>query len=132
VHPDAVREMGTRLLDDSTYQELATLFHVLGDPTRARIVHVLLLQEMCTCDLAAVLGVSESGVSQHLRLLRALRLVKYRRQGRIVYYSLDDEHVADLVRIGLVHQGHSGELIPMAAPARATASEEGPANVAHA
>ena len=67
---------------------------------RARLVHLLLSQEMCTSDLAAVVGVSESAVSQHLRLLRVLRLVKPRRAGRIVYYSLDDGHVADLVRTG--------------------------------
>lgn len=103
-----------RLLPASLYAEMSDLFATLGDPTRARIVHVLLSQEMCTSDLAAVVGVSESAVSQHLRLLRVLRLVKPRRVGRIVYYSLDDGHVADLVRIGLVHLGHSGDVIPLA------------------
>jgi DNA-binding transcriptional ArsR family regulator len=102
-----------RLLPADVYADLAGLFDALGDPTRARIVHVLLSQEMCTSDLAAVVGVSEPSVSQHLRLLRALRLVKYRRAGRVVYYSLDDAHVAELVRTGLVHLGHSGAVIPL-------------------
>ncbi|MBO0838532.1 MAG: helix-turn-helix transcriptional regulator [Actinobacteria bacterium] len=103
-----------RLLPADLYAELAELFAALGDPTRARLVQVLLSQEMCTSDLAAVVGVSESAVSQHLRLLRALRLVKFRRAGKVVYYSLDDGHVADLVRIGLVHLGHTEDVIPLA------------------
>jgi DNA-binding transcriptional ArsR family regulator len=109
-----VARVRMQLLPSELYAELAALFDVLGDPTRARIVHVLLSQEMCTCDLAAVVGVSESSVSQHLRLLRALRLVKFRRAGKVVYYSLNDGHVGDLVRTGLVHLGHSGDVIPMA------------------
>ena len=109
-----VARVRARLLPSELYGELAALFDALGDPTRARIVHVLLSQEMCTCDLAAVVGVSESSVSQHLRLLRALRLVKFRRVGKVVYYSLDDGHVGDLVRTGLVHLGHSGDVIPLA------------------
>ncbi|HZU19312.1 MAG TPA: metalloregulator ArsR/SmtB family transcription factor [Candidatus Dormibacteraeota bacterium] len=109
-----VARMRGRLLPSSLYAELAALFDALADPTRARIVHVLLSQEMCTCDLAAVVGVSEPSVSQHLRLLRTLRLVRFRRAGKVVYYSLDDGHVADLVRIGLSHLGHSGEVIPLA------------------
>lgn len=109
-----VARVRAQLLPSDLYADLAALFDALGDPTRARLVHVLLSQEMCTCDLAAVLGVSEPSVSQHLRLLRALRLVKFRRAGKLVYYSLDDGHVADLVRTGLVHLGHSGDVIPLA------------------
>ncbi|MDB5073980.1 MAG: ArsR family transcriptional regulator, partial [Chloroflexi bacterium] len=91
---------------DEVYGELAALFGALADPTRAKIVHALLQAELCTCDLAAVVGISESGTSQHLRVLRSLRLVKSRRAGKFVYYSLDDAHIALLVRIGLTHQGH--------------------------
>lgn len=109
-----VARVRAQLLSPNLYAELAALFDALGDPTRARIVHVLLAQEMCTCDLSAVVGVSESAVSQHLRLLRALRLVKFRRAGKMVYYSLDDGHVAAIVRLGLDHLGHSGEVIPAA------------------
>lgn len=117
-HDDVSRVRG-QLLAADVYADLAALFAALGDPTRARIVHVLLSQEMCTCDVAAAIGLTESAVSQHLRLLRNLRLVKNRRAGKVVYYSLDDAHVAQLVRIGLVHLGHDGGLIPLS-PQRAT------------
>lgn len=119
INEQDVARARVELLESETYSGLASLFAALGDATRARIVHVLIRQEMCTCDISAVVGVSESAVSQHLRLLRELRLVKFRRQGKLVYYSLDDSHVAGLIRIGLIHLGHSGELIPMAAPAPA-------------
>ena len=106
VHPEAV-ETARRLLEESaTYVDLAMLYGALADPTRGRIVHILLQQEMCTCDLALVLGVSDSAVSQHLRVLRSLRLVRSRRVGKIVYYCLDDSHVAQLVQVGLAHLGH--------------------------
>lgn len=119
INEQDVARARTELLECETYSGLASLFAALGDATRARIVHVLLRQEMCTCDISAVVGVSESAVSQHLRLLRELCLVKFRRQGKLVYYSLDDRHVAELIRIGLTHLGHSSELIPMTAPAPA-------------
>lgn len=106
IHRDDVARASSLLEDTETYIQLAELFGALADPTRAKIVHTLLQQELCTCDIAAVVGISESGVSQHLRILRGLRLVKYRRAGKLVYYSLDDAHVALLVQVGLVHQGH--------------------------
>jgi DNA-binding transcriptional ArsR family regulator len=91
---------------DPIYQDLAALFGALADPTRARIVHLLLQQELCTGDIAGRLGVTDSAVSQHLAVLRALRLVRSRREGKFVYHSLDDEHVSLLLRIGLTHLGH--------------------------
>jgi DNA-binding transcriptional ArsR family regulator len=109
VHEDHVRGARGQLSDDATYVDLASLFAALADATRVKLVHVLLRRELCTCDLAATLGVSESATSQHLRLLRALRLVRSRRAGKVVYHSLDDEHIAALVRVGLVHLGHAGE-----------------------
>src|SRR5437867_12275701 len=109
VHEDDVRRALALLSDDETYIDLSSLFAALADTTRVKLVHVLLRQELCTCDLAATLGVSESATSQHLRLLRALRLVRSRRAGKVVYHSLDDEHIATLVRVGLVHLGHAGE-----------------------
>lgn len=93
----------TLLFDADTYAHLADLFRALGDATRAKIVSSLLEQELCTCDLAALTGISESAVSQHLRLLRALRLVKSRRHGKLVYHSLDDAHIAILLQVGLSH-----------------------------
>jgi DNA-binding transcriptional ArsR family regulator len=94
--------------DDADYAALARLFGALADPTRAKIVHLLMGQEWCTSDIAAVVGTSESGVSQHLRLLRTLRVVRSSRRGKFVYYRLDDAHVATLVRVGLSHQDEGG------------------------
>ncbi|HEY8951323.1 MAG TPA: metalloregulator ArsR/SmtB family transcription factor [Candidatus Dormibacteraeota bacterium] len=106
VRPEAVARAREILESHDTYSDMAMLFAALSDPTRTRIVHLLLHEEMCTCDLATVLGVSESAVSQHLRVLRSLRLVRPRRAGRIVFYTLDDKHVARLVQLGLSHLGH--------------------------
>lgn len=82
---------------------LAETFRVLGDPTRTRILHALSLEELCVCDIASLLGTTKSAISHQLRLLRSLRVVKYRKDGRIVYYSLDDSHVGNLLREGLRH-----------------------------
>lgn len=106
IHPEAVARARADMAAEETYSGLAELFGALADTTRAKIVHALVHQELCTCDLAAITGISESGVSQHLRVLRALRLVKARRAGKYVYYSLDDAHVALLLQVGLTHQGH--------------------------
>jgi ArsR family transcriptional regulator, lead/cadmium/zinc/bismuth-responsive transcriptional repressor len=109
VHERDVERARSLLADEVTYVELSALFGALADGTRVKLVHVLLRQELCTSDLAATLRVSESATSQHLRLLRALRLVKSRRVGKVVYHSLDDEHIEALVRVGLIHLGHTGE-----------------------
>jgi len=84
-------------------QGLADMFKALGDPTRLKIVTALLAVELCVCDLSAVCGISESAISHQLRILRNLRIVQYRREGKIVYYRLDDNHVEDLVRQSLAH-----------------------------
>jgi len=124
VHTEDVAHARVLLATDDTYKDLAELFGALADPTRAKIVHTLMRQELCTCDLSAVVGITESGVSQHLRVLRALRLVKSRRAGKFVYYSIDDAHIALLVQVGLTHQGHAAAAgdasLPdvLAAPAR--------------
>ncbi len=116
-HPEEVATARAALAPDSAYDDLAELFGALADATRARLVHALLSTELCTGDLATVLRISESGASQHLRILRALRLVKVRRSGRFVYYSLDDEHIALLVKIGMLHLGHAGSADPPDEPA---------------
>lgn len=82
---------------------LAATFQVLGDPTRVRIVHALSLSELCTSDLAGLVGMSESAVSHQLRTLRQLHVVRSRREGKLVYYSLDDDHVRRLFQQGLEH-----------------------------
>ena len=94
------------LLGDEIYFHLAETFRTLADATRAKIVYSLLHQELCTCDLAGIVGLSEAGVSQHLRMLRHLRVVKSRREGKLVYYSLDDAHVRALISLALSHFRH--------------------------
>jgi DNA-binding transcriptional ArsR family regulator len=108
VHVAAVRAARLTLPAGSTLLGLADLFAALGDPTRLRIVAALGGQELCVCDLAATVGQSESAVSHHLRLLRSLGLVRHRRDGRRVYYALDDAHVAALYGQALDHVAHRG------------------------
>jgi len=103
VDHDRVARGRELLFDDELYFELAETFRALADSTRAKIVSSLLEQELCVCDLAAVVGMSESAVSQHLRVLRNLRLVKTRRDGKLVYYSLDDAHVRALLDVSISH-----------------------------
>lgn len=82
---------------------LAELFKVLGDPTRIRIAYALSLEELCVCDISNLLGVSQSAVSHSLRALRQMKLVRFRKEGKIAYYALDDEHVARLLQDGFRH-----------------------------
>jgi len=103
VDPAKVALGRTRLLADELCADLADTFGALADSNRVKIVHTLMDQELCVCDLAGVVGISESVVSQHLRILRSLRLVKRRRQGRMMYYSLDDQHVSNLLEVCLEH-----------------------------
>jgi len=91
------------LLDPQTVDGLTEIFRVLGDPTRVRILHALSQAELCVGDLAQRLGVSESAVSHQLRLLRSTRVVRARRDGRLMYYALDDRHVLELFEQGLRH-----------------------------
>lgn len=106
VHVDAVRSARATLPTGHTLAGLADFFAALGDPTRLRIVAALAQQELCVCDLAATVGHSESAVSHHLRLLRVLGLVRFRRDGRLVYYALDDAHVTLLYGQAVDHVSH--------------------------
>jgi ArsR family transcriptional regulator, lead/cadmium/zinc/bismuth-responsive transcriptional repressor len=94
------------LVDEATAVSLADTFKALSDPTRVRILSVLDEAELCVCDLAVALGMSQSAVSHQLHTLRTLRLVRRRRDGQHIFYTLDDEHVADLFRRGLDHVMH--------------------------
>jgi DNA-binding transcriptional ArsR family regulator len=84
---------------------LAETFKALGDPTRVKIAFALSREELCVCDLANLLGASQSAVSHSLRTLRQMKLVKYRREGKIAYYSLDDDHIRQLLDLGFDHVG---------------------------
>jgi ArsR family transcriptional regulator len=96
-------EIRERLLDDETASALAETFKVLGDPTRVRILDLLARAEVPVCDLAETLGLTQSAVSHQLRLLRSMRLLRSRRDGRHMYYALDDDHIAKLFKQGLEH-----------------------------
>lgn len=102
-HGVAVRSARRALADRETIVGLAETFKVLSDPTRLTIVLALWHYELCVLDIAALLGVSESAVSHQMRLLKTLRLVKHRKEGKMVFYSLDDEHIEDLIRVAERH-----------------------------
>ncbi len=103
VHLEQVKRAREKAVPESALNRLALTYKILGDPNRLKIVIALRDTEMCVCDLAAFLGVSESAVSHQLRRLKDLSLVKGRREGQIIYYSLNDDHVTDLLNIGLEH-----------------------------
>ncbi len=98
VHLDNVRQVQPEVLETSQAQRMAEFFSALSDPHRLKLLSALAQQELCVCDLAAAVKMGESAVSHQLRVLRSHRLVKYRRQGRNVYYSVADDHVASLYR----------------------------------
>lgn len=98
-----VASVKKRLKDDGTMQLLSETFKVLGDQTRIKIIYSLSIEELCVCDIANLLGTSKSAVSHQLRVLRNMRLVKYRKDGKKVFYSLDDSHINNLFAEGLKH-----------------------------
>lgn len=107
VDPERVATVLERLPEPHVFQDLAETFRVLSDPGRVRLISALLEGgELCVCDLAAVTGLSQTACSHNLRLLRSGRLVRYRKQGRNVYYSLDDAHIRLLLDVGLQHVAH--------------------------
>jgi DNA-binding transcriptional ArsR family regulator len=94
------------LLADEDAQSIAEAFKILGDPTRVKILHALSRRELCVCDISAVIAIGQSAVSHQLRLLRGARLVKHRKEGKMVWYSLDDEHISRLLAQGIEHVKH--------------------------
>ena len=103
IHEETVAAVREQMSDKETYAELAMLFKLFGDATRVQILHALEQQELCVCDIAALLGVTKSAVSHQLKSLRLSRLVKSRREGQIVYYSLADDHVKKIMDMGFEH-----------------------------
>mgnify|MGYP000896172962 CR=1 FL=1 len=102
-HADVIARVRARMAPDEDMAELAATFRLLGDRTRVRILEALAGDELCVCDLAAVVGHSQSAVSHQLRLLRAAKLVRVRRDGKNAFYTLDDDHVRHLFRQALDH-----------------------------
>jgi ArsR family transcriptional regulator, lead/cadmium/zinc/bismuth-responsive transcriptional repressor len=103
IHNDRIKQAGRESIAEIHLLKLASIFKLLGDPTRLRIVTALQGGEMCVCDLAAYLNLTESAISHQLRRLRELNLIKNRRQGQILFYSLDDNHIVDLLKTGFEH-----------------------------
>ena len=103
VHRGRVDRARNEALPRDQLDRLSHIFKALGDPTRLKMITALRGGEMCVCDLAAFLGLSESAVSHHLRRLKDLALVSPRREGQVLYYSLDDNHVAELLNVGMTH-----------------------------
>lgn len=103
VHSDVVRKVGKKLPGEETLLRLAEFFKTYGDRTRLKILAALAESEMCVCDIASVTCMSESAISHQLRILRGMRLVRYRRDGRIIYYSLADDHIYQIIRQGMAH-----------------------------
>ena len=102
-HAKSIQLAKSSLADDDRIRDLTETFKVLSDPTRLKVVIALAKAELCTLDVSEVLKISESAVSHQLRLLKTLRLVKQRKQGKMVFYSLDDEHIEDLIRVASRH-----------------------------
>ena len=103
IHLQAVEEARAKSLDARECELLSDMFKIFADPSRLKILFALEHQEMCVCDIAAFLGLTESAVSHQLRLLRTAKLVKNRREGTVLYYRLVDDHVRMLTDIGLAH-----------------------------
>lgn len=113
LHPRHVGPLIGRIVSGRDAEGVVATFDLLADPTRARIIHALsLARELCVCDLAWLLGLSQSGLSHQLRLLRERRAVERRRAGRIVYYRLRDAHVRRLIRDALRHSREPQEHVP--------------------
>lgn len=102
-HPDTVAKLREDLPSEEALYDLSELFRVFGDTTRIRILYALFESELCVGDIARVLGLSQSAVSHQLRLLKASKLVKFRRDGKSMYYALDDDHVRSIISLGMEH-----------------------------
>lgn len=103
IHPDKINQVLDSLPDESTLMQLAELFRIFGDSTRIRILYALFEAEVCVCDLAKLLGMTQSAISHQLRLLKQARLIKSRRDGKTVFYSLADDHVRGLLQLATDH-----------------------------
>lgn len=103
IHENSVLEVKSKMLTEEDFQKIAGDFKIISDPTRVKILYALSQRELCVCDLAAILEMKDSAVSHQLRLLRERNLVKFRKDGKMAYYSLSDEHVMELIKMGSEH-----------------------------
>lgn len=103
VHPQIVEKLQKEMSAHEQYQKLSELFKMFADPTRLKILSLLFQQELCVCDIAAILSMTHSAVSHQLSVLRQNRIIKYRREGKNIFYSLDDEHIQMIYNAGKEH-----------------------------
>jgi len=103
INEEAVRDVQSKMPTEEIVFKGAEIFKLLGDPTRVKLLFALSQRELCVCDLSAVLGMTQSAVSHQLRVLRGAHLVKYRKEGKVVFYSLADAHVSRLLAMGVEH-----------------------------
>jgi DNA-binding transcriptional ArsR family regulator len=111
IHEDTVNRVKREASDDDTLYDMSEFFRMFDDFTRLKIINALLISEMCVCDLSAVVGMNQSAISHHLKILRQARVIKYRREGKVVYYSLCDEHIRLIFNQGFTHISEKGERI---------------------
>ena len=103
IHNDVIKKVKDTMPNDELIFDVAELFKVFGDSTRMKIICALLEEELCVCDIAAITNTTQSAISHQLRVLKQAKLVKYRKEGKVVYYSLDDEHVREIFMKGREH-----------------------------
>lgn len=103
IHLETVNRVRERFLDEETYNKMADLYQSFSNPTRLKILYALSQNEMCVCDMAVLLNLTKSAVSHQLKALRQANLVKYRKEGKVVFYSLADKHVEIIINTGLEH-----------------------------
>lgn len=105
IHDDVVDKVNESMPDEESLYDLADFFKVFADSTRIKILYALLQTEMCVCDIANVLNASQSAISHQLRLLKQMKLVKFRRDGKTIFYSLSDNHIETILNQGMEHIG---------------------------
>lgn len=103
IHEDVVKKVKKTMPKDDEIYDLAEFFKVFADSTRMKMIYALMENELCVCDLANIVNTTQSAISHQLKILRQSKLVKFRKEGKVVYYSLDDEHISQIVKKGREH-----------------------------
>lgn len=109
IHESKVKEVKKSMLSDKVINEVASFFKIVGDPTRTKILSILDKNELCVCDIANLLNMTKSSISHQLKTLKEASIVKSKKDGKEVYYTLDDEHVSEVFEVALYHIGHKKE-----------------------
>lgn len=103
IHKDIVDKVSKNMLKEAKSIDLAEFFKIFGDSTRIKILNALLTESMCVCDIAALLNMTHSAISHQLKILKQAKIVKFKKQGKVVYYMLDDEHIEHIFKKGVEH-----------------------------